>query len=700
MKQICTGARRSLKTIFTVLVFLFVGLTAYSEDYSGAAWANHTDISDSGLSLDVAGAGVSFHINWRVYSLMGEPVEYYEAAWLLPDRVRITLQPEFLKRYRVGNNLEVPRQVLDKIRIVELVFWGTVGEANGAWGLWMDPGAMAKPYIYAYSAGQQVQGINDFRRLSQDRKKSYMSFNSAGSPDWNNLFVNNNGSRPGYPDEFSKELMKRGFSVGTGREEVLLRRLRFDLTAVREWLLGLEQKAVEEWKRDIQGREKDLETKSAEREKSEGEDFWNTVPGMETVQDRLEREAVEKEKLLIAEAERNIRDELRRTAEQRRQFDQQISQRIEQIKARPEPGRKLAGELIWQYELPPSMKKEWKLVRVHLWGKYIEIARENHLYEEGINNRSLVRVSDGSIIELDQYFPKRDKYSYNVRFSPSGGYLVLHGERLHEYIWKFEQDHISALYHNDIYLSDSDPTEFSSDDRYIAFRRSKGVFETASQRVLAKLPYPDLPTHYYKIFSADSAYLLIYYNYSFRYAEVYHLPSGQRRARLEKDDCYNYFIAAGPYFAGFKGSTVCLLRCRDLSEVQRITIRSTSGQNAAVSSVTSLTDGSSIFVSTRFGDIIKYESSTGKELVRFNDGSGKAYGDLPQNSFDIFLYISPDGRMIASDAQSDGTGLRIWDTATGKLLFRLSNSRFECWSGNGKGFFIWDWREDKILHYR
>ena len=208
---------------------------------------------------------------YKVFTLMGEPVEVSEMAWCLPDASAFcTWRPKYWRPFGKPSIVEqIPAAVLRKIKMYNVTVTGFLLTSRaGSWiaptsgagkELFMafDPGALSAPFMGEES---RFLGLGD-----AEKEKTY-SFNVPGSPDWGKTFRvwdGRSGSVLVGParyegSERARSIMMSGFWL----EDVRVEAASFDFSAVKDWIaatraaaLGQEKSRFEREERDASGAE-------------------------------------------------------------------------------------------------------------------------------------------------------------------------------------------------------------------------------------------------------------------------------------------------------------------------------------------------------------------------------------------------------------------------------------------------------------
>lgn len=183
---------------------------------------------EHGLKMDLV-------LNWRVWTLLGEPVVDCRAAWLLPSSTYST--PEAILKLTQNNKLgqdwvkdTIPWDIISRIGIVDLKIALCFMYTSPPTYLLLDPGSMSKPFLGDKAA---------FDRLPTKEQEKYMSFNVPGSPAWDKLFARNEKGALFVDKSAAQQIYLKGYH-GTFLGASVTK-ISFDLSPVREYLLNKEK---------------------------------------------------------------------------------------------------------------------------------------------------------------------------------------------------------------------------------------------------------------------------------------------------------------------------------------------------------------------------------------------------------------------------------------------------------------------------
>jgi hypothetical protein len=274
---------------------------------------------------DIKLTGTAFFIiHWKIYPLLGEPVVYCDAAWFFAGKVTV-----------VGHGKPIPRDVLEKIRITDakMIAWLMPGRRDT---LTCDLGAMGAPYLIPYmrSVKWLTQKVRSWRGKTRAR---YRSYNTPGSPDWTELF--RHGTSGSWLSETAAKAIMKGrirleplfwHGIGTG-----FRSLRFDLSAVREWMAKPKIEVLNRAKREREAKRVAERQRQAQRDRAPAKDFWETPDNDETTASRRARRT---EDARIRTLERDVRRTGDRVRQQRLAYKRWLQNKRDEIRNRPKPG--------------------------------------------------------------------------------------------------------------------------------------------------------------------------------------------------------------------------------------------------------------------------------------------------------------------------------------------------------------------------
>jgi hypothetical protein len=277
--------------------------------YCGSsAFGNNGDFTFSSL--------VYFKFWWKLWSMMGEPVEDYRAVWGLPAGATVVLSDVYAKKLGISGIFTVPMAVMEKLRI-DVLLWAQPNMANMSnFGLYLDPGIMTRPFV-GITNEKDLTGT--YQALSADDRGKKVSFNSPGSPNWNDLFrmrVTNSaaGSFTLPPKiaaldrEAAKLVMRKGIP---GLSSITPVKVAIDFSPVRSWLQDIAKQeadkrkaALDQKAADLRVQEKKLDDrlaamaaqKAEKQKKAEADDFWNTPADAETSAEREQRLILQSQK--------------------------------------------------------------------------------------------------------------------------------------------------------------------------------------------------------------------------------------------------------------------------------------------------------------------------------------------------------------------------------------------------------------------
>jgi hypothetical protein len=350
---------RSLLLLTLLALVPFRGVQA--EDFKGVAYAHTTMMEDSGIRLF---CNSHFEVHWKVWTMMGEPVDEEVAAWIVPSEARFELTADFwktcprlLKRtdfYEQLNRTAVPAEVMKKIRIVDLLFWGFCHSPSARMpggtpmGIRMDPGVMLRPFVA--SNGYANLALAELHKLASAEQEHYWSFTCPGSPDWDQLFFDRTLSSRLTAGE-AKQVMKTsdlkiGLASQGGDPELEILKVSYDLSPVRNWVLDLQEKAIAQWEKESAQKESELARKDAERKKAEEKDFWNTPASTDTTADGKARQDIADARSGIAGARQSLATARQAGQKAVEAVDARIAAKRKELDLRPRPGEGPKGGLV------------------------------------------------------------------------------------------------------------------------------------------------------------------------------------------------------------------------------------------------------------------------------------------------------------------------------------------------------------------
>lgn len=174
---------------FAFLLSVSVGFAQSNENkYQGSLSVYHgeTRLGDD-IGMSFGSIETRVYINWAMWSLMGEPVYNVNAAVELRTHSLVVIKDDM--------SYIIPEEILFKIRPIDIKVLGvmeskTINVAGGKLGYTVKwdagaPGKLYTPTVY--------QSSEAFEKLSKDEQKQYYSFNVAGSPNWDETFMDSKG---------------------------------------------------------------------------------------------------------------------------------------------------------------------------------------------------------------------------------------------------------------------------------------------------------------------------------------------------------------------------------------------------------------------------------------------------------------------------------------------------------------------------
>ena len=244
--------RRSILVPLVMAVIVYNGIAQNYDSHEGSASVlERNAFFDKSDDFTLSGS-IEFFVNWKYWTLMGEPVAHHEAAWEIGPDIRVIGAP-FLQHFTLPpGGLVVPENIVETIGIYRLYFASgfhtdfhyPMTQAN-YFEISFDPGVMSKAFVKE----SRLDGIS---KLSHEEQKKYFSFNVPGSPEWNDFLSNTSYYDPDSSSvirsSISKETAKRifrneGFNLGN---TLRILQVDYNLWGVREWLLKLDLNAAKE----------------------------------------------------------------------------------------------------------------------------------------------------------------------------------------------------------------------------------------------------------------------------------------------------------------------------------------------------------------------------------------------------------------------------------------------------------------------
>lgn len=191
---------------------------------------NLLDVDPALISKDKSGPhGISFKGDWKLWTLLGEPVKVMKARWKNGDSV--TYED---KLYSSKGSIEqcnyVPQRVIDDIRIYDFAITGRVVPLNADHFYIKD----AKGNNVSINRTQYLTlGGDAMAKSGGTTEYGEMNFAVPGSPDWDELFTRKDKGREWFVKEGeAKNIVKQGFDLA----DIRITKMKFDLSGVSNWL--------------------------------------------------------------------------------------------------------------------------------------------------------------------------------------------------------------------------------------------------------------------------------------------------------------------------------------------------------------------------------------------------------------------------------------------------------------------------------
>lgn len=330
-----------MKQYFLLLTILLLTilLKAQSQEnrYEGSLSVYHGETrlgDDIGMSFGYIETQVYF--NWAMWSLMGEPVYNVNAA--------VELSTHSLVVVKDGISYSIPEEILFKIRPIDIKVLGvieskTINVAGGNLGYTVkwDAGAPGKLFTPA-----AWQSSDTFEKLTKEEQKQYYSFNVAGSPNWDELFMS-------YKDYISKEqaieFFKSGLDIDKNGTRV---EIKWDLTPIKKYINQQERMALESERAEVDKQKQKLDQKDQAKKEKEEEDFWNTPANTDTEEDVAEREAYYQVKDQLERKYDEIYSEQNDIDREKERYDKLLTDKLDKLKNKPKPGE-IQGKYVYTY---------------------------------------------------------------------------------------------------------------------------------------------------------------------------------------------------------------------------------------------------------------------------------------------------------------------------------------------------------------
>jgi hypothetical protein len=674
------------------LSLVLMAPAAFSEGYQGVALAGGNYISDSEITLR---CNLYIEVQWRLWTMMAEPVDEERAAWMIGDDTTITKWPQ-LKRGRLPANARVPVDVLRKIRIATLMLWAPDVDAyRGEYGLRVDPGVMSKPFVYHLVPSAPFY-LPDWSKLSAKEKDPYLSFTCPGSPDWDELFVSENNAR--LPAASAKKLVTDGSPIRGGVKtvgglmggietsnnapaaEVRIARVEWDLSPVREWLLKLDEEAIVQWERETADKEAALAVKKSAASKAEQADFWNTPANPATVDDAALERVASEARSQISSARTAIAGARQVCTQAAQRASDIIAAKQIEIQRRPKPGEGFRGRLARTLAAPAG----WAFQSCDGERAYIQSKQTGAM--------SFLLVNSGAKSDRE-WIPPRDTETafglYNVETGSA---------------WSIpRKDKLTGL------IVGPQGKGYLIIDRYSMPQLTYGEPERAGLATVGEVwpgkLYPELRVQTSGDFSyaiAEATEYIMGSQENIRHI-LLSLPSLRQIYVDDEQGVYatkhrEYGFAGNGAFCFKTGTdnsaTVSLFSLPDAHRMSSITLSSTRddwGFWHIDFRPAFTTDSSRMFATDPDGQVICFDTKDGKEVRRFTDGNQPAFA-LPKGDDPTYAIApSPDGKYIVVSCSSRRTGsvTKLWDTRDGRLLMTpLSWRRFVSWGSGGRSLIL------------
>jgi len=165
-------------------------------EYHGNHIITNIKIKNEDIDIFSINNSGSIYVDWRVGTLMGEPVVSSKGVVILPEKAK------YHTTYK-NKSYEVPGKIIEKISVVSVKI-----KAHVSHSVFMDfdLGAMGDIYF-----GTPLL----IPKLSKEDKNKYLSFNVSGSPAWEKIFYHKDlGLTSGYlPKEQAKTIFTEGIEI-------------------------------------------------------------------------------------------------------------------------------------------------------------------------------------------------------------------------------------------------------------------------------------------------------------------------------------------------------------------------------------------------------------------------------------------------------------------------------------------------------
>jgi uncharacterized protein (UPF0248 family) len=222
------------KLLITSLFFIYLISCVYSQDNRGEKHLTKwQEVNDGELSL--GNHHVGLNVNWKIWTLMGDPVYNVKAA--------TSLNGNFSTSYN-GKIYHIPQNIAKKIRAYDINLDLEFKDKS------IYPSTYKVQWDAGAPANKSIIGV-----ITKNEKTSYYSYNTPASTAWDKLFKHTSSSSKYISKETAKDFLKKGIKL-TNKSNFSI---KWDLSAVRAWL------------------EKQLKLKQGKvKTKSNKDDFWST----------------------------------------------------------------------------------------------------------------------------------------------------------------------------------------------------------------------------------------------------------------------------------------------------------------------------------------------------------------------------------------------------------------------------------------
>lgn len=165
-----------LNILVTVAIALFSSLAWSADSKPGGQGFMENDYACFDVNKgSIASVCAKYRINWKLWSLMGEPVGDYNLVWTL---IKINLRDPITGEKVTYSNVEsLPKQLQNSARALELYIDGVASINN------------PKEYLEYRVSGPSIYGYHAFNTGVAVRADIGSSINVPGSPSWGTLFI-------------------------------------------------------------------------------------------------------------------------------------------------------------------------------------------------------------------------------------------------------------------------------------------------------------------------------------------------------------------------------------------------------------------------------------------------------------------------------------------------------------------------------